>query len=181
MTDSIAGTNLIVAASLAAWLLIALIAGSMFWRVMKKRQARDQAALDQGSTPDAAGDVEFPVRGTHTRPGFLQGAHSSNSIHPRFWVERDAVRIKILSTWHLPFREILQIDARELMTGMALIFQVAAANRAFVVRFGHADLARDALARIARSVPVTREAATLRDGDARAATATLKPYRGPLR
>lgn len=176
-----ASTESIVIASLAAWSVIVLIAGAMLWRAMKKRQARDRAALDQGSTPDAAGVVEIPVRGVHTRAGFLQGAHSSNSINPRFWVERDAVRIRILRTWHLPFRDLLQVDAREPMSGMALVFQIAAGDRAFVVRFGHADLARAALARIAPSVPLTASAATLRDGDARAATATLKPYRGPLR
>lgn len=181
MTDSIAGIDLIVVAPIGAGLVITLVTGLVLWRIMKRREARDRAALDEGSAPDAAGDVEFPIRGAHTRPGFLQGAHSSNSINPRFWVEREAVRIKILSTWHLPFHEILQIDAREPMTGMALIFQIAAGHRAFVVRFGHAQLAREALARIARSVPLTTAAATLRDGDAHAATPNLKPYLGPLR
>jgi hypothetical protein len=165
---------------LAVWPLLALVTGLFLWRMMSARQARDRQALDAGPTPDQAGATEFPVRGTSTRAGFLQGGYSKNGISPRFWVERDAVRIRILRTWHLPFADLRQVDARRTMTGVALIFQIEAGNRAFVVRFGEVELARSALALLAATVPLTVEAATLRDGNAGAASSRWRRYRGPL-
>jgi hypothetical protein len=171
---------LIVVTVLGTWLMLALPIGLVIWRVMSARSERDRRALEVGPAPDGTGVTEFPVRGAYTRGGFLQGSSSKNSINPRFWVERDAVRIRILRTWQLPFADLKQIDARKTMTGMALVFQIEAGSRAFIVRFGDADLARSALSLIALSVPLTGAAALLRDGHERAATRGLQRYRGPL-
>jgi hypothetical protein len=173
-------TSLIVTIVLGAWPIPALLTGLLLWRMMSARRERDRLALAAGPAQDDAGFTEFPVRGAFTRAGFLQGGYSKNSINPRFWVERDAVRIRILKAWHLPFADLKQIEARKTMTGMALIFRIEAGSRIFIVRFGEAGLARSALALVASSVPLTEEAAILRDGNARGATPGLPRYRGPL-
>jgi hypothetical protein len=144
------------------------------------RRRRERQALAGGTTPDDAGVAEFAVRGTLTRAGFLQGGYSKNSISPRFWVEPGAIRVRILKTWRLPFGEITQIDARKTMTGVALVFLSETGNRAFIVRFGEAALARAALSLVAAAIPLTKEAAVLRDGHARAAAPGLRRYRGPI-
>jgi hypothetical protein len=174
-------TSSIVAIVLAGWLVAILLSGVLLWRMISARRVRDLRMLEMGPVTDEAGATEFPVHGATTRAGFLQGGYSKNSINPRFWVARDGVRIRILKMWHLPFADLTQIDVRKIMNGMALIFRIEAGNRAFVVRFGDARLARSALALVAPSVPLTEEAAILRDGDARAATPGLPRYRGPLR
>jgi hypothetical protein len=174
-------TQLIVVTVLGAWAVLALGTLVFLRRMMAARRLRDRQALDAGAKPDDAGATEFPVRGACTRAGFLQGGYSKNGINPRFWVERDAVRIRILRSWRLLWPDIKQVDARKTMTGMALIFQIEAGRRAFVVRFGEEGLARSALSRIPASVPLTEDAAILRDGNARAATPGLQRYRGPLR
>lgn len=173
-------THLIILLVFGVWLVLGLLGGLVVARLLAVRRGREAQALAAGAARDADGATELPVRGTYSRAGFLQGGYAKNSINPRFWVGRDGVRIRILKTWHLPFAELLQIDARKTMTGVALIFQVAAANRAFVVRFGDPQLARTALALVPPTVPLTEEAACLRDGDSRAATPGLRRYRGPF-
>ena len=49
-----------------------------------------------------------------------------------------------------------------------------------IVRFGDAALARSALSLVASSVPLTEDAAVLRDGHAGAATPGLPRYDGRL-
>ena len=165
---------------MSAWLLAALPAGLVVWRMMSARRARDRQALAVAPTADAAGLTEFPVRGVATRGGFLLNSYSQNSLNPRFWVARDGVRIRILKEWRLPFVDLTQVDARKTMGGMALIFRIATENRVFIVRFGDAALARSALSLVASSVPLTEDAAVLRDGHARAATPGLPRYDGRL-
>ena len=164
----------------SAWLVLALPASLLVWRMMSARRERDRQALAAGPTPDEAGMTEFPVRGIATRGGFLRGGYSQNSISPHFWIARDAVRIRILKEWRLPFVDLTQVDARKTIGGMALIFQIEAENRVFIVRFGDPALARSALSLVASSVPLTEEAAVLRDGHARAATRGLPRYTGRL-
>ncbi|HEX7946252.1 MAG TPA: hypothetical protein VF495_16405 [Phenylobacterium sp.] len=165
---------------MGAWLAPVLLAGLLVWRMMSARRERDRQALAAAPTPDEAGITEFPVRGVATRGGFLGGNYSQNSLNPHFWVARDAVRIRILKEWRLPFVDLTQVDARKTMGGMALIFHIEAENRVFIVRFGDPALARAALSLVVSSVPFTEEAAVLRDGHARAATRGLPRYTGRL-
>ncbi len=90
------------------------------------------------------------------------------------------MRIRILKEWRLTFADLVQIDARNTIGGMALIFHVKAETRVFIARFGDAALAREVLLLVASSAPLTEEAATLRDGHARAATSGLPRYSGRL-
>ena len=170
-----AGPNMI---AMGAWL--ALPASLLVWRMMSARRERDRQALAAGPTSDETGMTEFPVRGVATRGGFLGGAYSQNSINPRFWISGDAVRIRILKAWRLPFVDLTQVDARKTLGGVALIFQVKAESRVFIVRFGDAALARSALSLVPPSVPLSEDAAVLRDGHARAATRGLPRYGGRL-
>lgn len=163
-----------------AQLVLALLAGLFIWRMMSARRERDRQALTAGLAPDEAGMTAFPVRGVATRGGFLGNSYSANSLNPRFWIAPDAVRLRILKEWRLPFADLTQVDARKTMGGMALIFRIAAENRVFIVRFGDAALARSALSLVASSVPLTEDAAILRDGHARAATHGLSRYDGRL-
>jgi hypothetical protein len=169
----------LISTVLSTGLVLPLLAGLLIWRMMSGRHERDRQAIAAGPAQDDAGVTEFPVRGIATRGGFLGGSYSKNGMNPRFWVERGAVRLRILKTWRLPFA-IKQIDARKTIGGTALIFHTEAANRIFIVRFGDAALARSALALIASPVPLTEEAAILRDGHPRAATRGLPRYGGPL-
>lgn len=166
--------------AMGSWLLLALPAGLFVWRMMSARRARDEQALAAGPTSDADGTTAFPVRGIATRGGFLRNSYSSNSLNPNFWIGRDAVRLRISKEWRLPFADLKQIDARKTVGGMALIFEIAAENRVFIVRFGDEGLARAALSLVASSVPLTGDAAILRDGHARAATPGLARYDGRL-
>lgn len=165
---------------MSTWLALALPAGLFTWRIIAARRGRDRPTLATGLAPDDAGATEFPVRGVSTRGGFLLSGVSKNSINPRFWIEADGLRMRILKTWRLAFGDLKQVDARKTMGGVALIFHSAAEHRVFIVRFADAALARSALARVAASAPLTEEAAILRDGHARGATRGLSRYDGPL-
>ena len=161
--------------TVCAFLGTVVVAGLVLWRLFNGQREREQAFTDM---PDAEGMIAIPVRGTASRGGFMAG-HSGNSINPGFAVGKTGLRIKVLRNTNLPFGTISQVDAGGLMTGgTALIFEVP--GRVYIARFGDPGLARQALALMPPGVPLTEEAATVRDGHAGAATKGLKRYRGPL-
>ncbi|MDO7843360.1 hypothetical protein [Sphingomonas immobilis] len=159
---------------------VAILVTILTMLVLRARSAAQRSRERGFAMGGDAAATDIPVRGTYWHSAVLFGGRSRNSLNPSFAVLPEGFRIRVIGTTHVRFEEISQIDARKMWGGgMALAFHVE--GQIFVARFGDAALAKQVLSQMARTIPLTADAAMLRDGSPAAATPGLRPYKGPYR
>jgi hypothetical protein len=128
----------------------------------------------------ADGTIAVPVRGLYLRRGGIFGGDTNNSINPRFAIEPEGICYRVFRQSRLPFSAIEHIEVRERFGSVHLLFLAIAGPRLLSVNVGDHGTAKQVLNALPRTVALTPEAATIRDGAADAGTSGLRLYRGPF-
>ncbi|MGY4396643.1 hypothetical protein ACVWZA_001823 [Sphingomonas sp. UYAg733] len=165
-----------VAATALPLLLFAAIGIILFLR-------RGRVAGSPPAPPVITSDevTTVPVRALYLRHAGLLGGTSQNSMNPRFAIALDGIHFKLFRESRLTFASIEHIDLRERFGRTYLLFINAGNPRLLSVSVADRATAKQVLEALPRSVALTPEAATVRDGSAAAATPGLRRYRGPIR
>jgi hypothetical protein len=132
------------------------------------------------SSPVTAPDGVMPVAvgALYMRQGGLLGAKSHNSINPQFAVAPDAIHFKLFRKSRLPFASIEHIEVRERFGRVYLLFLNTAAPRLLSANVRDRATAKSVLDALPRSITLTPEAATIRDGVPAAGASGLNLYGG---
>ncbi len=110
------------------------------------------------------------------------GMSSRNSIAPRLRVGESGIHYRIVGEASWPFAEMEQVDVRKPWFGGPRVLFLGNRNRrVLAAAVADFEIARRLIAALPASVPLSREAATLRDGNADAATPGLRRYGGVVR
>jgi hypothetical protein len=125
----------------------------------------------------ADGTLSVPVRALFLRRAGIMGGFSGNSVNPRFAIAADGLRFKLFREGRLQFSDIEHIDVREWLGGQYLLF-VGRNPRLLSVDVGDRAAAKRVLGALPRSIALTPEAATIRDGVPAAGTSRLSRYDG---
>ncbi len=154
---------------LAVWLLV----------VRRNRGAPGGGAVVLPKAAD--GSIRVPVRSLFTSGGVF-GAKRWNSLSPMLTILPDRLRFRVFRDSDLPFAHIEQIEVRRGLFGGAYLVALGEGGSS-VLAIGLADaaVAKAVLAQLPRTIPLTSDAAMLRDGRPDAATPGLRRYRGPVR
>jgi hypothetical protein len=126
----------------------------------------------------ADGTIAVPVRGLYLRRAGIFGGDSNNSVNPRFAIGPDGIGYRVFRRGRLPFAAIEHVEVRKRFGSVHLLFLNSSGPRLLSVNVGDRDTARQVLDALPRSVPLTPEAAMIRDGAAGAGTTGLRPYHG---
>jgi hypothetical protein len=126
----------------------------------------------------ADGTIAVPVRGLYLRRAGMFGGDSNNSINPRFAIGPEGIRYRVFRQGRLPFSTIDHVEVRKWFGSVHLLFLNSSGPRLLSVNVGGRDTARQVLIALPSSVPLTPEAAMIRDGTADAGTTGLRLYRG---
>lgn len=160
-----------------AWLMLLPVAGTVY---VLRRLRRNQDEVPAGAAPDGTGE-RIAVRGLYRRNGMF-GGESKNSINPMFAIGADALHFRIFRAASWPFAEIGQVDVRKGMFGDAHVLFLAPGNaKLLAVTVADIGAAKAMLGKLPRAVPLSEDAAMVRDGSAAAATPGLRRYSGPIR
>jgi hypothetical protein len=143
--------------------------------VRRKATKRTPLALPETS-PD--GTMIVPIRGLYLRRGGVAGGFSHNNINPRFAIAPVGIRYRVFREGWLPFSDVDHVEVRQRFGFVYLLFVNAAGPRLLSVNVGDRGTAKNALEALPRTVALTPEAATLRDGTAAAGTSGLRLYGG---
>ncbi|MDF0490309.1 hypothetical protein PX554_19465 [Sphingomonas sp. H39-1-10] len=130
--------------------------------------------------PEIAADgvLTVPVRALYLRRAGILGGVSRNSINPRFAITPDGIRFKVFRETRLPFSAIDHVEVREWFGRLLLLFVNAANPRLLSVDVGNRATAKCVLDALPRSIALTPEAATIRDGVPAAGTSGPNLFRG---
>jgi hypothetical protein len=126
----------------------------------------------------ADGAVTVPVHGLYLRRAGLFGGVSHNNLNPRFAIAPDGIRFRVFRESVLPFSHIDHVELRDRFGLTYLLFVNGAGPRLLSVSVGNRHNAKQVLDALPRAVPLTAEAATLRDGTAAKGTPGLRLYGG---
>jgi hypothetical protein len=126
----------------------------------------------------ADGTMTVPVRALYLRRAGILGGASHNSINPRFAIAPDGIRFRVFRESRLPFPAIEHIEAREWLGRLHLLIVSAANPRLLSVNVGDRATAKRVLDALPRSIALTAEAATIRDGVPTAGISGLRRYGG---
>jgi hypothetical protein len=124
------------------------------------------------------GTIAVPVRGLYLRRAGIFGGESNNSINPRFAIGPDGIFYRVFRRGRLPFAAIDHVEVRERFGSVHLLFLNSSGPRLLSANVGDRDSAKQVLNALPRSVPLTPEAALIRDGAASAGTTGLRLYHG---
>jgi hypothetical protein len=141
---------------------------------------RRKMAKAAPAAPEIAADgtMLVPIRGLYLRRGGIMGGMTHNNINPSFAIAPDGIRFRVfLDSW-LPFSNIEHVEVRERFGFVYLLLVNSAGPRLLSVNVGNHGTAKHVLDALPRSVALTPEAATLRDGTAVAGTSGLRLYNG---
>ncbi len=135
-----------------------------------RRIADRRSALDGGTSEAGAVDLRgsgeafnVPVRGLRYRRGF--GTMSKNTMFPRLAIAGDGLRFRIFRETHLPFAEIDRVELRStLFGGCRLFVHSGGERRLLIVSVGNTAIANAFLAALPIAIPLSPEAADLRQG-----------------
>jgi hypothetical protein len=141
------------------------------WKAMR---APPRGALERV----ADGAVVVPVHGLYLRRAGLFGGMSHNNLNPRFAIAPDGIRFRVFRDSLLPFSHIDHVEVRQRFGFTYLLFVNGTGPRLLSVSIGDRHHAKQLLDALPRSVALTPEAATLRDGTAAAGTSGLRLYGG---
>jgi hypothetical protein len=126
----------------------------------------------------ADGTIAVPVRGLYLRRAGIFGGDANNSVNPRFTIGADCIGYRVFRQSRLPFAAIDHVEVRQRFGSVHLLFLNSSDPRLLSVNVGDRDTARQVLIALPSSVPLTPEAAMIRDGTADAGTTGLRLYRG---
>lgn len=140
-----------------ALLVIIVGAGVAMNRAQRRRLA---PAPGQPLASDDAGGVDVPVLGLILRGGGF-GGMSRNSINPRLRLTPEGLAFKLFRQTLWPYAELIRVHAGKGLLGATL--DIDAARGALHVTLPDLATARQVLAALPRSVPLTPKAAALRD------------------
>ena len=160
---------------LAQFLVMPLLFAA-FGIVLILRRIKASPPEPPAIAPD--GTMIVPVRALYLRTGGFLGGMSHNSINPRFAIAPDAIHFKVFRESRLPFACIGHIEVREGFGRVHLLFINTASPRLLSVNVGDRVTAKRVLDALPRSIALTPEAATIRDGVPAAGTSRLNRYGG---
>jgi hypothetical protein len=144
--------------------------------ILRRRTTNRSPIASPVAAPD--GMMTVAVGALYMRQGGLLGAKSHNSLNPRFAIAPDAIHFKIFRKSRLPFASIEHIEVREWFGSVYLLFLNSAAPRLLSANVGDRATAKSVLDALPRSIALTPEAATIRDGGPAAGTSGLNLYGG---
>jgi hypothetical protein len=144
--------------------------------MLRKRRMKTSPFAPPLIAPD--GTMTVPVRALYRRQGGLLGSNSHNSMNPRFSITPDAIHFKVFRESRLPFATIDHVEVREWFGSVHLLFLNSEAPRLLSANVGDRATAKRVLDALPRSIAITPEAATIRDGGPAAGTSGLKLYGG---
>jgi hypothetical protein len=118
------------------------------------------------------------VRGLYLRRGGLLGGVSNNNLNPRFAIAPDGIRFRVFRESLLPFSHVDHVEIRERFGLTYILFVNGVGPRLLSVNMGNPCNAKQVLDALPRTVALTPEAATVRDGTAAAGFSELRRYSG---
>lgn len=157
-------------------LLMFAAVGVLLLRRRTAQQARSATALEIA----ADGTIAVPVRGLYLRRIGIFGGDSKNSVNPRFAIGPEGIRYRVFRQGQLPFSIIDHVEVRERFGSVHLLFLNSSGPRLLSVNVGDRDTAKQVLNALPRTVPLTPEAAMIRDGATGTGTTGLRLYHGPF-
>lgn len=157
-------------------LLVLAVVGVVLLRRRIGQRAMSSAALEIA----ADGTITVPVRGLYLRRIGIFGGDAKNSINPRFAIGSEGIRYRVFRQGQISFAAIGHVEVRERFGSVHLLFLNSAGPRLLSVNVGDRDSANQVLNALPRTVPLTPEAAMIRDGAAGAGTTGLRLYHGPF-
>ncbi|MES1973208.1 MAG: hypothetical protein V4472_12170 [Pseudomonadota bacterium] len=166
----------LMAQAIATALPLLLFAVIGIVAILRRRKLRASPPAPPVVAPD--GTMTVPVRALYLRRGGIMSGTSHNSLNPRFAIAPDAVLFKVFREDRLPFASIDHIEVREWFGRVYLLFVNAGSPRLLSVNMGDRATAKRVLEALPRSVALTPEAATIRDGVPAAGTPGLRLYGG---
>ncbi|CAN5328179.1 hypothetical protein BH09PSE6_BH09PSE6_10890 [soil metagenome] len=175
--------------SIAAIVAVGLCLSALCtWLALRPRlKLRQQAqAAPVAVEPDFADPQVRRIQVSSTfslTSGFLWRKMSSSWTQPMLALAPEGLRYRTLLEGTWPYAEIEQVDVRRTLFGgeMRILFLGNGNRRVLAATLGGPDAARQVLKALPASLPLSVDAAILRDGTAAAATPGLRRYRGQLR
>jgi hypothetical protein len=144
---------------------------------LRRRNAlRATQSAPLGITAD--GTIAVSVRGLYLRRAGIFGGDANNSVNPRFTIGPDGIGYRVFRQSRLSFAAIDHVEVRRRLGSVHLLFLNSSDPRLLSVNVGDRDTARQVLIALPSSVPLTPEAAIIRDGTADAGTIGLSLYNG---
>jgi hypothetical protein len=144
---------------------------------LRRRNAlRATQSAPLGITAD--GTIAVSVRGLYLRRAGIFGGDANNSVNPRFTIGPDGIGYRVFRQSRLSFAAIDHVEVRRRLGSVHLLFLNSSDPRLLSVNVGDRDTARQVFNALPRSVPLTPEAAMIRDGAAGAGTPGLRLYHG---
>ncbi len=135
---------------------ILLITAAAIWLLRR----RGSSAMVETNTD---GSMSVPVTELMVRGGFPFFAKTRNSLRPKFAIERQGIRFRVLKESYWPFSELERIDARKSLFGTTLVFANGAQRNTLTASVRDQEIARQVLAAMPPGLPLTAGAAALRD------------------
>ncbi|MEP9360996.1 hypothetical protein [Sphingomonas sp. KR3-1] len=126
----------------------------------------------------AGGTMAVPIRALYLRRGGILGSKSHNNLNPRFAIAPEGIRYRVFRESRLAFSDIGHVEVRTRFGFVYLLFVNNAGLRLLSVNVGDRGNAKLVLDALPRTVALTHEAATIRDGTAAAGTSGLHLYSG---
>ena len=126
----------------------------------------------------ANGTITVVVRGIYLRHAGILGGVTNNSINPRFMIAPDGIHYRVFRESRLLFSAIDHVEVREWLGSVYLLLLNNAGPRLVSVDVRDRGTAKQVLNALPRTVKLTPEAATIRDGAAGAETSGLRLYHG---
>jgi hypothetical protein len=167
MTSTMAAQAFAILLPLLAFAAVGII-------VLRRRNALPSAPLEIA----ADGTIAVPVRGLYLRRAGIFGGDANNSVNPRFSIGPDGIGYRVFRQSRLSFAAIDHVEVRQRLGSVHLLFLNSSDPRLLSVNVGDRDTARQVLIALPSSVPLTPEAAMIRDGAAGAGATGLRLYRG---
>ena len=155
-------------------LLVFLVLGIVLLLRRKRMRAAPRPPVE--IAPDGA--LIVPVRGLYLRRAGIFGGETHNNLNPRFAIAPGGIRFRVFRESWLPFAHIDHVELRERFGFTYLLFVNGTGPRLLSVSVGDRHTAKQVLDALPRTVALTPEAATLRDGMAAAGTSGLRLYGG---
>ncbi len=144
--------------------------------LLRRMAARKRPSVPLETMPD--GTTAVPIRGLYLRRAGIMGGMSHNSINPRFAIAPDGIRFRVFRESRLAFSDIDHVEIRERYGFVYVLLVNHAGPRLLSVNVGDRGTAKQVLEAFPRSVALTPQAATIRDGTSAAGTSGLQLYRG---
>ncbi len=128
----------------------------------------------------ADGTMIVPIRGLYLRRAGIMGGTSHNNINPRFAIAPDGIRFRVFAESRLAFSDIGHVEVRERFGFVYVLLVNNAGPRLLSMNVGNRSTAKQVLEAFPRSVALTPQAATIRDGSPAAGTSGLRLYQGRI-